>query len=125
MTNHAWQKVMAGVTGAALCTLAGCAAAVPQERLQSSAAAIRAAEEVGAQRVPQAALHLQLAKEQDVQAHKMIKDGDREEAALVLTRAEADANLAVALARNAQEAQQAQVAADKVNSLKSQNGDIK
>jgi hypothetical protein len=118
------QKVMAGLVGAVMCgALAGCAGEIPTERMTASASAIRAAEEVGAARVPQAALHLQLAKEQSVQAQKMINDGDRDEAALVLTRAEADANLAVALARNAQEAQQAQVAADKVQSLKSQNGE--
>ena len=88
------------------------------------AAAIRAAEEVGANRVPQAQLHLQLAKEQSEQAKKMIdNDGDREQAGLILARAEADANLALALARSSQEQQQAQVAMDKVRGLKTQNGE--
>ncbi len=73
---------------------------MPTERLQSSAAAIRAAEEVGADRVPEAQLHLQLAKEQSDRAKKMIDNGgDRDEAKLVLARAESDANLALALAR--------------------------
>ncbi|MEO6954900.1 MAG: DUF4398 domain-containing protein [Polyangia bacterium] len=104
--------------------MAGCSAAIPTEKLQSAAAAIRAAEEVGADRVPQAQLHLQLAKEQSEQAKKMIdNDGDRDEARLILCRAEADANLALALARSSQEQQQAQVAMDKVRGLKSQNGD--
>ena len=97
--------------------LSGCAAAIPTERLQATSAAIRGAEEVGAPRVPQAALHLQLAKEQSQQAEKMIADGDREQAALVLMRAEADANLAIALARNVQEQHEADVAAQKVRDL--------
>ena len=101
--------------------LSACAAEIPTERMQSSAAAIRAAEEVGAARVPQAALHLQLAKEQSDRAAKMIEDGEREEASLVLTRAEADANLALALARNAHEQHQAQAAGERVRALKMQN----
>ena len=59
---------------------AGCASSVPQERLQSAAAAIRAAEEVGADRQPQAALHLQLAKEQMSQANRLIEAGNGDEA---------------------------------------------
>ncbi len=114
-------SLIGGIFVVAGITMGGCAGEVPTERLQSSASAIRAAEEVGASRVPQAQLHLQLAKEQCDRAKVMIDKGDRDEAALVLTRAEADANLAVALARNAQEVQQAQVAIDKVNNLKSQS----
>lgn len=104
----------------AVLSLGACAAAVPTERLQSSAAAIRAAEEVGADRVPQAALHLQLAKEQSDRAKKLIDAGDRDEAALLLTRAEADANLSVALARSTQAQHEAQVQRDKLESLKSE-----
>lgn len=105
--------------GASL-ALGACASAIPTERLQSSSAAIRAAEEVGAERVPQAALHLQLAKEQSDRAKKLIDTGDRDEAALLLARAEADANLAVALARNAEEQRAAQLQRDKLESLKSE-----
>ncbi len=122
MTRLNLYRAAAGV--ALMGMMAGCSAAIPTEKLQSSAAAIRAAEEVGANRVPQAQLHLQLAKEQSEQAKKMIdKDGDREQAGLILARAEADANLALALARSSQEQQQAQVAMDKVRGLKTQNGE--
>jgi hypothetical protein len=114
-------KVSLACSMSAVLGLIGCAAEIPTERMQSSAAAIRAAEEVGAARVPQAALHLQLAKEQSDRAAKMIEDGEREEAALVLTRAEADANLALSLARNAQEQHQAQTASERVRALKMQN----
>ena len=122
MTRLNLYRAVAGV--ALMGTMAGCSGAIPTEKLQSAAAAIRAAEEVGANRVPQAQLHLQLAKEQSEQAKKMIdNDGDRDQAGLILTRAEADANLALALARSSQEQQQAQVAMDKVRGLKSQNGE--
>jgi hypothetical protein len=100
--------------------LGACAPSIPTERLQSSAAAIRAAQEVGAERVPRAALHLQLAKEQSEQAKEMIEDGDRQEASAVLLRAESDANLAVALARRAHEDHEAEVAAGKVRALQTQ-----
>jgi len=112
-----------GVIGALglMGALAGCAAEVPAERLQTSSAAIRGAEEVGAPRVPQAALHLQLAKEQAEKAQKMIAAGDREQAAMVLLRAEADANLAIALARVTNEQHEAEVAAQKVRDLKATN----
>jgi hypothetical protein len=121
--NRALPRLLAIGVGVVLCgALAGCGAPVPTERLQSSAAAIRAAEEVGADRVPEAKLHLQLAKEQSDRAKKMIDNGERDEAKLVLARAESDANLALALARTAQEQHQAQVAADRVQSLESQNG---
>ena len=47
----------------------------------------------------------------------MLKDGNREDGEMLLVRAEADANLAVALARTSQEQADAQGAADKVRSL--------
>ncbi len=95
-----------------------CASEPPTERLVSSTAAIRTAEEIGAPQQPTAALHLQLAKEQTERARKLIADGDRDRAALVLARAEADANLAIALARTANEQADAQGAINKVYELK-------
>ena len=54
---------------AALVLATGCASAsVPQERLIASQGSIRAAQEVGAEKIPAAALHLQLAQEQTEQA---------------------------------------------------------
>ncbi len=78
----------------------GCAAApVPAERLASAEAGIRAAAEVGAERVPQAALHLKLARDQLEVAKGLVERGDRERATTVFARAEADAELALTLAR--------------------------
>jgi len=82
----------------------------PTERLATAQAAVRAAKEVGAKDVPQAQLHAQLAEEQVTQAQKMIEDGDNERAEMVLRRATADAELAVALARENESQKQAEAA---------------
>ena len=99
--------------------LAGCATtAVPHELMASSQGAIRAAEEIGAEKVPSAALHLQLAKEQADRANTCIKDGDNLRARYILQRAEADADLALALAREAPLRAEAQKAVDELQAVK-------
>jgi hypothetical protein len=80
---------------------------------EQSSASIRAAEEVGATHVPQAALHLQLAKEQFAAAKAERSDRDR--AARLLARAQVDAELALALARTESERSEAQTAVDELN----------
>jgi hypothetical protein len=78
----------------------GCASApVPAERLASAEAGTRAAIEVGAEKVPEAALHLKMARDQIEVAKGLVQTGDRDRASLVFVRAEADAELALALAR--------------------------
>jgi hypothetical protein len=77
----------------------GCAAfQIPSDRLERSQASIRGAEEVGALGVPAARLHLQMAKDETVRAKRLAAAGD-DRAVLVLARAEADAELAIAMAR--------------------------
>ena len=79
--------------------LAGCAAVViPPAQLASTEASIRGAQEMGAEGLPAAKLHLQLARDQTESAKKMASGGDRR-AGLVLARAESDAELALGLAR--------------------------
>ena len=81
---------------------AGCASVqLPPERLEHSEAGIRSANEVGAQNVPEAKLLVQLAKDETESAKKMAASGD-EAAPSMLARADADAELAVVLAREAQ-----------------------
>lgn len=88
---------------------AGCASTpLPAERMASSQASIRGAEVAGARNEPTAALHLRLAQENYDKATKMAKDGDGERAKLVLQRAEADAELALLLAKEYQERSEAQ-----------------
>lgn len=95
----------------------------PNEHMVTSQASVRAAQEVGAQNNPQAALHLKLAQEQVAQAQQLMQDGENKRAEYVLLRAEADAELAVALARQASARAQAQEALDELRALK--NGDAK
>lgn len=112
----------ARLLGAALvATLAagtGCAKAKPpQAQLTSSHASIRAAEELKANEVPKANLHLQMAKENVERAEKLMSSGDHEEACYVLMRAQSDAELALALAKESKLAKEAQEAVDKVQKL--------
>ena len=62
--------------------------------------------------VPQAALHLKLAEEQLLAAKALIRDNDNKRAEYVLMRAQADAELAIALAHVATSNVQAGVAVD-------------
>lgn len=79
--------------------ITGCASIqIPADRLERSEASVRAAEELGANAVPAARLHLQMAKDQTQAAKRMAENGD-ERAILVLARAEADAELALGMAR--------------------------
>ena len=83
----------------AVFVLSGCATVtLPADRLQSSEASIRSAEEMGAGSVPAARLHVQLAKDETQAAKNLAAAGD-ERAMLVLAKAEADAELALGLAR--------------------------
>lgn len=99
------REYMFGILGGALLCAACAGAPKPTDQLVSAQAALRAADEVGAERIPQAQLHAQLAKEQIARANKLIEDGDNADAERVLLRAKADAELAVALSRKAEAAQ--------------------
>ncbi len=103
----------------ALALASACASnTAPNKKAESSSAAIRAAEEVGAQHTPTAALHLQLAKEQFNHASTMTNDDDRARADRLRMRAQADAELSLALARSESEKAEAIQA---INDLKSLN----
>jgi hypothetical protein len=76
------------------------------QHLAESMAAVRGAETAGASQVPEAALHLKLAEEQISQAQKVMDDDEERGNALAL-RAYNDADLALALTREAQSKQKA------------------
>jgi len=71
----------------------------PTQRMADAQAAERSARELGANSVPAAQLSLTLAEEQIAQAKKAMADDDNERADSLLRRAKADAELAIALAR--------------------------
>lgn len=90
-------------------------------RTEKSTSGIRAAEEVGSAQVPQASLHLQLAKEELELAKGLSVKGERDEAASMLSRSEADAELAVALSREDAEKTEARAAVERVHKLRKDN----
>jgi hypothetical protein len=108
----------------ATCVLAlsvGCAtAAVSPERSAATGGAIRAAEEMGAAKVPEAALHLQLAKEQEAQAMKLLNNGEKKRGEVLLMRAQSDAEVALAMAREPSVKADAQQALERLKSLEEQ-----
>jgi len=107
------------VQTALLVVLAACGSAQkPEARLESSQAAIRGAEEAGAKDSPQAALHLQLATEQREKAIQLVKNDENERAERLLIRSEADAELAVALAREAAAKSDAEKMKEQIDELK-------
>jgi hypothetical protein len=108
------------VAAVATAIVAGCAANVPL-RTEASTSVIRAAEEAGAAKVPQAALHLQLAKEELELAKGLAAKGEKEQAASMLLRAEADAELAVVLSREDAERSEAQAAVARARQLRQDN----
>jgi hypothetical protein len=93
-------------------TFAGACAHTPLAT-ESAAAAIRGAEEAGASKIPTAALHVQLAQEALDEAAVLARQGAHDEATSLLSRAEADAELAVALSR----AESARLAASEAQQL--------
>src|SRR5262249_21710337 len=105
--------------------LAGCASSTPpHDRQASSEAAIRAANEVGAPQVPQAPLHLKLAQEQLERGKAQIKNSDNDAAAYTLMRAQADAELALALARENKTRFDAQQVIEKAQTLRNERSAV-
>lgn len=88
----------------AVTAVVGCAhATVDSQQLAASEGAARAAEEMGANAHPQAQLYLKLAQQQLAEAKALIKeDKDLERVDMLLARAQADAELAVELARSSE-----------------------
>jgi len=93
---------------------------IPTDRLERNEASIRAAEELGAESVPNARLHLQYAKDQTEAAKRMAAAGD-ERCVLELSRAESDAELALGLAREVSVHNEANKASESLKALQSRD----
>lgn len=107
----------------ALCTLLVVAcggSSLPPAKVADTQSSISAATAVGADQNPQAALHLKMARDQLGQAQGLISDGKDEEARLVLQRADADAEVALMITREAQASENVKKANADVQKL--QNG---
>jgi hypothetical protein len=105
-----------------LASLVSCGGGYPEPRnqLTASEAAIRAAEEMGAQGSPQSALHLKRAREQVDNGKSLIRAGENERAEWVLRRAESDADLALSLAREESQRKKALEAKEELERLQDQ-----
>jgi regulator of protease activity HflC (stomatin/prohibitin superfamily) len=102
--------------------IAGCASGPSfNESSEAPKSAIRAAEEVGANKLPSASLYLQLAKEELERARVLAADGEKEQAASLLTRAEADAELAITLSQEQFEKEESAKALSRVRQLRDDN----
>lgn len=96
----------------------GCASTpVPATRLASTESAVQAAKSAGAERVPVASTHLTKAETDLGKAKSLITKGDNDDAATLLTRAEADASLAAALSREAQQKAATDAAVQRVRAM--------
>ena len=119
--RHRDMAILAG-TFLLTATMAGCASGPEfSKSTEKSTSAIRGAEEVGVSYVPNAALHLQLAKEALDRAKELDAKGKKEEAVSMLSRAEADAELAVALSHEQKEKTESAQAVERVRKLREDN----
>lgn len=94
-------KSAAIMLGLVLAMTACGARPLPAHRVGSAEAAVRSAREHGAKQLPDAAMHLRMAEDQVARARRLIDEGEHERAEWLLVRAEADANVAAALTREA------------------------
>lgn len=92
-------------------------AAVPQSQLTDAKTSLSAAEAVGAEDEPVAELHLKMAENGILEAEELITEKRHEEAALVLERARADAELALALTKTAHDQRTADAALARLEAL--------
>lgn len=101
----------------------GCGSSMPppKQALADTEAADRAATELGAENIPEAKLHLRLAREQTDKARRLMSDDDNRQAADVLMRAKADAELALALAHEQRAKTDARAAEEKARHPLDQN----
>lgn len=91
----------------------------PPAATAEAKSAVSAAEAVGAQNEPRAALHLKLARDQTAQAEALARDGKDDEARRLIERAKVDAELALVLTRDANTKAQVAQARERVQQLTS------
>ncbi len=101
----------------------GCGASfpVPTQKLADAESANRSARELGAEKKTAAQLNLKLADEEIEAAKAQIKAGDNRRADFILLRAKADAELALALAREHDAKEETVKAVDTSNAKQNAN----
>lgn len=117
--GYEWKLLLAATALVVSATFAGCA--TTPLRTETSTSGIRAAEELGAENVPRASYHLQLAREGLSQAQTLSDKGEKARAQSMLLRAEVDAELAIALTHEDAEKTSALTALEDVQQLRRNN----
>lgn len=96
----------------------GCGgAAVPHQALNAAEASTRAAEVGGAQNSPKAELYLKYARDGIAKAKQLITEEKNEAARRLLVRAEADAEVALAMAKRQEAAKEAAESLERIEQL--------
>jgi hypothetical protein len=102
---------------AGLVAVAGCARVqIPAEQFDAPESIMQSARAAGADAVPEARMHLDLAREQTEVARELADRGDPR-ARLVLARAQVDAEMALALARESKATGEAREAAHELKNI--------
>lgn len=95
---------------------------LPPARMADTQASISAATAVGAEQHPSAALHLKMARDQLQEAKGLVDRGKDDQAKLVLDRANADAELALIITREAEASQRVSKARSQLEALQGPSG---
>ena len=99
----------------------GCGSGPVMVNKEPSMSAIRAAEEMGASDIPSASLYLQLAKEGLENGKTLAENGEKEQSESMLSRSQADAELAVTLSHAYADSTKAVKALERVKKLQQEN----
>lgn len=112
-----------GLIAIALAAAAACSAPKPPtSQMTAAKAAIRGAVEAGAKKAPRGALHLKMARDQVGEAEDLIAAEEMTRAKHLLIRAEADGNLAIELAKEAEATQELTEIKEKLRRLRAAQG---
>ena len=118
--KHMNMAILAGLVLAAI-VFVGCGSSPVVVNQEASTSAIRAAEEVGASDISSASLYLQLAKEELENSKMLAAKGDKEQAESMLSRSQADGELAIALSHSDSDKKEAALAIERVQKLRQDN----
>lgn len=115
--NH-WFAVVAATSLATACATT---TPPPTNALVESRAAVRVAEQNGAERDPRAAQYLSLARQQIADAERLTREGSHSSAAQTLEQAELNAEMAGELARQANARADAEATQREIQALRARS----
>lgn len=111
------KTISVGMLSLLLTAVACGGAPVPNQQLTTAESSVRAAEVGGANEIPRGQLHLKYARDQINEAKKLMAEDENVLAKYALERAEADAELALAMAENDKAQREAQEQLNRIKEL--------